>query len=98
MFDTFPAGKTLEAYLDVASHVLSDRGLRAPTTYAETFEVLVQAGLMSADLGRVMIEMTGFRNVVVHEYTRIDPEVAIRILRERLEDFRRFETEALGWL
>jgi uncharacterized protein YutE (UPF0331/DUF86 family) len=88
----------IETCLDVASHVLADRGLRAPTTYAETFEVLVQAGLMSAGLGRVMIEMTGFRNVVVHEYTRIDAEVVIRILRERLEDFRRFETEALRWL
>ena len=88
----------IEACLDVASHVLTDRGLRAPSTYAETFEVLVQAELMSPDLGRVMIEMTGFRNVVVHEYTRVDAEVVIRILRERLEDFRRFETAALGWL
>jgi uncharacterized protein YutE (UPF0331/DUF86 family) len=88
----------IEACLDVASHVLADRGLHAPTTYAETFEVLVQAGLMSDGLGRVMIEMTGFRNVVVHEYTRIDAEVVMRILRERLEDFRRFETEALRWL
>jgi uncharacterized protein YutE (UPF0331/DUF86 family) len=35
-----------------------------------------------------MVEMTGFRNVVAHEYTRIDAEVVIRILRERLEDFR----------
>ena len=88
----------IEVCLDVASHVLTDRGLRAPSTYAETFEVLVQAGLMSSDLGRVMIEMTGFRNVIVHEYTRVDAEVVIRILRERLEDFSRFETEALGWL
>jgi uncharacterized protein YutE (UPF0331/DUF86 family) len=88
----------IEACLDVASHVLTDRGLRAPSTYAETFEVLVQAGLMSPDLGRVMIEMTGFRNVVVHEYTRVDAEVVIRILRERLEDFKRFESEALSWL
>jgi uncharacterized protein YutE (UPF0331/DUF86 family) len=88
----------IEACLDVASHILTDRGLRAPSTYAETFELLVQAGLMSPDLGRVMIEMTGFRNVVVHEYTRIDAAVVIRILRERLEDFRRFETEALRWL
>jgi uncharacterized protein YutE (UPF0331/DUF86 family) len=88
----------IETCLDVASHVLADRGLRAPTTYAEIFEVLMQAGLMSAGLGRVMIEMTGFRNVVVHEYTRIDAEVVIRILQERLEDFRRFETEALRWL
>ena len=78
--------------------MLTDRGLRAPSTYAETFEALVQAGLMSPDLGRVMIEMTGFRNVIVHEYTRVDAEVVIRILRDRLEDFRRFETEALGWL
>lgn len=36
--------------------------------------------------------------VVVHEYTRIDPDIVIRILRERLEDFRRFEVEALRWL
>ena len=88
----------IEACLDIASHVVADRGLRAPSTYAETFEILVQAGLMSPDLGRVMIEMTGFRNVVVHEYARIDADVVIRILRKNLEDFRRFETEALRWL
>jgi uncharacterized protein YutE (UPF0331/DUF86 family) len=58
----------------------------------------VQAGLMSSDLGRAMAEMTGFRNVIVHEYTRIDAEVVIRILRGHLEDFRWFEAEALRWL
>lgn len=88
----------IEACLDIASHILADRGLRAPSTYAETFEILVQAGLMSAGLGRVMADMAGFRNVIVHDYTRVDPEVVIRILRKHLDDFRRFEAEALGWL
>ncbi len=88
----------IEACLDIASHVLADRGLRAPSTYAETFEILVQAGLMSSRLGAVMVEMTGFRNVIVHEYARVDAEVVIRILREHLADFRQFETEALRWL
>jgi uncharacterized protein YutE (UPF0331/DUF86 family) len=88
----------IEACLDVASHVLTDRGLRPPSTYSETFEILMEAGLMSPDLGRVMVEMTGFRNVIVHEYTRIDADVVVRILREHLGDFRRFETEALRWL
>jgi uncharacterized protein YutE (UPF0331/DUF86 family) len=87
----------VEACLDVASHVVADRALRAPSTYAETFEILVQAGLLSPDLGRVMVEMTGFRNVIVHEYARIDADVVIRILRTHLADFRRFETEALLW-
>ncbi len=88
----------IEVCLDVANHVLADRGLRAPSTYAETFEILVQAALMSADLGHVMVDMTGFRNVIVHEYARIDADTVIRILRQHLEDFRRFETEALRWL
>jgi uncharacterized protein YutE (UPF0331/DUF86 family) len=88
----------IETCLDIASHVLADRGQGAPSTYAETFETLVRAGLMSPGLGRVMVEMTGFRNVIVHEYTRIDADIVVRILRDHLEDFRRFEAEALGWL
>jgi uncharacterized protein YutE (UPF0331/DUF86 family) len=88
----------IEACVDVASHVIADRGLRAPSTYAETFEILVRAGLMSPGLGRVMADMVGFRNVIVHEYARIDADVVIRILRGHLGDFRRFETEALRWL
>lgn len=58
----------------------------------------VQAGLMPPDLGHTLVEMTGFRNVIVHEYARIDANLVIRILREHLEDFRRFEAEALRWL
>jgi uncharacterized protein YutE (UPF0331/DUF86 family) len=88
----------VEACVDVASHVIADRGLRVPSTYAETFEILVRAGLMSPGLGRVMADMVGFRNVIVHEYARIDADVVIRILRGHLGDFRRFETEALRWL
>ena len=88
----------IETCLDIASHVLADRELGAPSTYAETFEILVGAGLLSPGLGRVMVDMTGFRNVIVHEYARIDADTVIRILREHLEDFRRFEAEALRWL
>lgn len=88
----------IEACLDIASHVIADRRLRAPSTYAETFEILGEAGLISSSLGQVMVEMTGFRNVVVHEYARVDADVVVRILRDHLEDFRRFEGEALQWL
>ena len=88
----------IEACLDIATHVLADRRLRAPSTYAETFEILANAGLLSPGLARDMIEMTGFRNIVMHEYARIDADVVIRILRTGLKDLRRFEAEALSWL
>ena len=88
----------IETCVDIASHVVADRQLRAPATYAETFEILVEAGLMSPDLGEAMVKMTGFRNVIVHEYAGIDADVVVRILREGLGDFRRFEAEALRWV
>lgn len=40
----------IETCLDIASHVLADRELGVPSTYAETFEILVEASLMSRAL------------------------------------------------
>ena len=64
----------IEACVDIASHMVADRGLRAPATYADTFEILVQSGLLSPDLGEAMVKMTGFRNVIVHDYLGLDLE------------------------
>jgi uncharacterized protein YutE (UPF0331/DUF86 family) len=86
--------RAIETCLDVAGYMMADRGLRAPSTFAETFEILVQAQLMSADLGRVMVQMTGFRNVIVHEDAQVDADTVSRLQRH-LEDFRRFEAEGL---
>ena len=38
------------------------------------------------------------KNTIQRQSRRIDADVVIRILQKTLEDFRRFETEALRWL
>jgi uncharacterized protein YutE (UPF0331/DUF86 family) len=88
----------IESCLDVANHVVADRELRAAATYAEIFDVLGDAGLLERDLREAMIRMTRFRNILVHDYTRIDPEVVVRILHGGLDDFRRFREAALRWI
>ena len=87
----------IEACLDIAAHVIADGGLRVPVTYADTFDVLAEAGLIDADLRVQMARVAGFRNVIVREYARIDADIVVRILRERLDDLARFRTAALGW-
>jgi uncharacterized protein YutE (UPF0331/DUF86 family) len=88
----------IEVCVDIANHVIADRGLRVPMTYAEAFEVLGEAGLLGAEQRDAMIRMTKFRNVIVHDYARVDPAIVVRILRERLEDLSRFKTAVLGWI
>ena len=34
--------------------------------------------------------MVGFRNILVHDYARLDLAVVIRVLREDLRDIERF--------
>src|SRR3989304_551650 len=59
--------RAIEVCLDIANHVIADRGLRVPATYAEAFEVLSDAGLLDPPQRVAMIRMSGFRNVIVHE-------------------------------
>ena len=87
----------VEACVDVATHVIADRGLRVPATYSEAFEVLGEAGLLDGGLQATMVRMAKFRNVIVHEYTRVDAEIVVRILKEHLADLARFRAAALAW-
>jgi uncharacterized protein YutE (UPF0331/DUF86 family) len=89
---------SIEVCIDVANHVIADRKLRVPGTYAETFDVLAEAGLLDSTLHEVMGRMSGFRNVVVHDYARLDPSRVVRVLRDGIEDFAKFKTAALGWI
>ena len=88
----------IEACLDVANHLVADRQLRVASTYAEIYDVLGEAGLLEDRLRMTMIRMARFRNILVHDYERIDPAVVIRILREDLDDFGRFREAVLGLL
>ena len=87
----------IETCVDVATHVIADLRLRIPATYAEAFEILAEAGLLEPDLEQAMVRMTGFRNVIVHEYTRVDAAIVVRVLRDDLDDLARFRQAALAW-
>lgn len=89
---------SIETCIDVANHVIADRKLRVPGTYAETFDVLAEAGMLDPALRAVMVRMCGFRNLIVHDYARLDPVKVIRVLNEGLPDLERFRIAVLEWV
>ncbi len=80
----------IETCMDVADHIVADRRLRVPDTGAESFEILADADVLPQDLGAALASMVGFRNILVHDYTRLDPSIVIRVLRTDLADLDRF--------
>jgi hypothetical protein len=88
----------IEVCLDIAALIIADRRLRVPTKYAEAFEVLGEAGPLQPTQRDVLMRMSRFRNLLVHEYARLDPAMVVRILREHLKDLTAFKTAVLGWI
>lgn len=80
----------IETCADVAGHVIADNGLRTPETYADTFRVLGENGILSSEQTTVMEKMAKFRNIVVHQYETVDAEIVVLILKRHLSDFEQF--------
>jgi uncharacterized protein YutE (UPF0331/DUF86 family) len=81
----------IETCVDLAEHVVADRHLRVPSSYAETFEILRDAGLVPAALAERLVRMARFRNLLVHDYARIDPARLLEVVRDHPSDLEAFK-------
>ncbi len=76
---------SIECLLDIGSHVISDRGCRKPDTYSEIFEILGEEGVIPAALLRELEGMAAFRNLLVHDYFRLDLDQVYGIIQDRMK-------------
>lgn len=88
----------IETCADIANHIVSDRGMRVPTGYADTFGVLKENEVITADLCGIMEKMANFGNIVVHQYEAVDAEIVLAILKGHLNDFERYRETILAYL
>lgn len=75
--------------LDVATHIAAAAGRDVPD-YATAIDRLGELGVLPDDFARRFRSVAGFRNVLVHGYLEVDPDLVHRILNERLVDFAAF--------
>jgi len=80
----------IQAALDVASHIVSDGRLGEPATQSELFDLLARHGKLPGDLARTLRAMVGFRNILVHGYAQVQPEIVKDIVEHRLDDLLLF--------
>ena len=87
-----------ECCLDIATHLISRLGLREPKDNKDLFIVLFENRIIAEDVHAAMVKMAKFRNLVVHDYARIEPEVVIGILKTNTGDFKQFAHEIITFL
>jgi len=83
----------IQAALDAASHVVSSERLGEPRTNRELFDILARNDWLTPALGAKLRDMAGFRNVLVHGYTDVDPRIVREVAQHRLGDLLAFVSE-----
>ena len=80
----------IQAAIDVATLIVTERKLGEPDATRSLFSLLAQDGWLTATDITVWRRIIGFRNIVVHRYLDVDPAVVRSVLESNVEDLHRF--------
>jgi uncharacterized protein YutE (UPF0331/DUF86 family) len=65
---------TLEAFLTIGEMVISELGFQKPDTYADIPRILFENKVIGLELKEQLVDLARLRNVLVHDYIRLDHE------------------------
>ena len=80
----------IQACQDVAAHIVADERFGEPRTNQELFDLLAAGGWLDSSTAAALRRAVGFRNVLVHGYTSVDPAVVRDVVEYRLGDLDDF--------
>jgi len=87
-----------QALFDVGNHVLAGAFSTRPKDYADVPPELAKRGVIPDALADRLKGLAGFRNLLVHDYARVDPSLVQKLLYSRLDDFSDFAEAVEAWV
>lgn len=82
--------RACELAIDLANMTVREKRLGVPAETRESFALLVQQGVIDAELGERLGRMVAFRNIAVHQYRELDLEIVERVIERGLDDLIAF--------
>jgi len=76
--------------MDVSAHLQVELDIGRVTDYKEVIQNLGKHSILPSEFADRISGMTGFRNILVHEYLTVDPLKVQQALQEGLKDLRMF--------
>src|SRR3989338_5720845 len=76
--------------VDIAAHIISEEGYGVPGSTNEMLYMLEDNGYINMALAEKMVKAVGFRNLIVHEYGRIELEKVFTIAQKDNEDLNEY--------
>ena len=85
----------VKAVIDICAMLVQGLRLGLPAEEDDVFDKLAQHGVLSQKMVETLRRMKDFRNILVHEYGRVDDRIVFDVAVNRLVDFEDFKQEVL---
>lgn len=89
---------SIEVLLDVGKLLVVINGLKRPEENQEIFSTLCDEKIISEKLAQNLMGIANFRNILVHDYEKIDREIVYSKLQNNIIDFENFKKETLDYV
>lgn len=80
---------SIQDLIDIFSLIYTSLNLGVPSNIDDIFAGLSTKKVFSKEIISLTQEMKGMRNILVHQYGRIDDAIVFYLLQERLGDFEK---------
>jgi uncharacterized protein YutE (UPF0331/DUF86 family) len=90
--------ESIEACLDMGSHIIAEKGFRRAEDYKDIYKVLEEESIIDQILSAKLQEMAQFRNLLVHKYGKIDTKRVFIIMSKDLKDIQDFVKKILKYI
>lgn len=88
----------IEAVFDIGSHCLSAKGIARPGSYAEILPAMAASAIISSETSGKLTSISGFRNLLVHEYMAVDRGRVHEYINTKLDGLHSFAGEIAAYL
>lgn len=74
----------IQSSIDLAEATISLKNFRKPVTLSENFYILEEEKVISENLSEEMAKLVGLRNILSHQYGKINYDIVYDVLQNKL--------------
>ena len=88
---------SIQALLDICQYIIASNNWQRPRDNREAINIIAANGIIPRDFAKRILPMAGLRNLLIHEYLKINLDKIYRYL-QKLGDFRAFQKHIIKFL
>lgn len=88
----------IEVIIDIGKLIIVSENLKRPEDNGDIISIMADNKILAKKSSEKLIGIVNFRNILVHDYEKIDREIVYKKLQKNLDDFSDFKKNIIKYL